>query len=727
MASTTNGNMASEKDATTTDLAQYVDEYEEEGTLQGLKYFNRELSWLHFNARVLRQAADESIPLLERVRFLSIFESNLDEFFMKRVGGLKRHIAAGILQSSIDGLSPKQQLHSIRQVLIPQVRRADTIYNQDLRPRLFEEGVQLLDWKDLASAEKKYCKAYFEDHVFPLLTPLAVDAGHPFPFLSNLSSSLGVAVAHPDREEPLFARVKTSGIEPQWLPVSDVRSGDTVRRFVPLWQVICESVDRLFPDMQILGKMMFRITRNIELEVDEEDAEDLRELMEEELRQRRRGLVCRLEHGPDPDEWILNFLKEELQLHPHDIYELAGEYDYRNLSTVTSLDLPHLKFPTWTPTTPLSFREETSIFNVLKNHDVLVHHPFESFASSVERFVRESVEDPKVKSIKMTVYRVGDETPIIPLLVKAAERGKHVVCLVELKARFDEERNLEWSQQLEEAGVHVVYGIAGLKIHAKTLLVVRQESDKVRCYAHIATGNYHSLTANHYTDLALFTSKEKYTRELLDFFNYLTGRSLKQSYETLLVAPFAMEQRFLEYVQAEIDNKKQGKEAQIILKMNSLEDKEMIDALYAASSAGVDVQLYVRGICCLRPGVRGMSENIKVISIIGRLLEHSRVFYFRSASEDPVDGEFFISSADWMYRNLHRRIEVAVPIEERSHRERIWGLFQVLKNDEALAWELNADGSYSRRSFHADRELTGTHEVLMRRAKELSLQANPTN
>ncbi|MCB0331403.1 MAG: polyphosphate kinase 1, partial [Bdellovibrionales bacterium] len=349
-----------------------------------------------------------------------------------------------------------------------------------------------------------------------------------------------------------------------------------------------------------------------------------------------------------------------------------------------------------------------------------------SFSSSVERFVREAVEDPKVRSIKMTVYRVGDQTPIIPLLVKAAERGKDVVCLVELKARFDEKRNLEWAQQLEEAGVHVIFGIAGLKIHAKTLLVVRQESDRVRCYAHIATGNYHSGTASIYTDFGLFTAKEEFTSELVDFFNFLTGRSLKQDYKKLLVAPFSMESKFLNLVGQEMRNAQNGKPAQIIAKMNSLEDREMINALYDASNAGVEVHLFVRGICCLRPGVKGMSENIHVVSVIGRLLEHSRVFYFREGREDPIEGLFYISSADWMFRNLHRRIEVAVPIEERSHRERLWGLFQVLLQDNVLGWELNADGSYTRLANGSERRGLGTHEVLMRRAKELSLQANPS-
>ncbi|MCI5065752.1 polyphosphate kinase 1 [bacterium] len=686
------------------------------------QFFNRELSWLHFNARVLRQAAEKKLPLLERLFFLSIFESNLDEFFMKRVGGLKRHLAVGMPQTSLDGLSVKEQLRAIRQLLLPQLKKADRIYLEELCPLLREEGIFLLSWEELSASERRYCRKYFDERIFPLLTPLAVDAGHPFPFLSNLSTSVGVALSHPDREDPLFARVKTSGIEPQWVRLPTEKGGGAPEeyRFLPAWQVVFQFVDELFSDMTVVGKMLFRVTRNIEIEVDEEDVEDLRELMEEELRQRKKGMMCRLEHGKNPDPWILQFLIDELDLHAHDIYDFEGECDYRNLSEICALDLPTLKFAPWTPTTPVSLREETSMFSALRTHDLLVHHPFESFSASVERFVREAVEDPAVRSIKMTVYRVGDSTPIIPLLIQAAELGKNVVCVVELKARFDEQRNIGWAHQLEEAGVHVIYGMYGVKIHAKTLLVVRQEEGRVRCYAHIATGNYHAGTANLYTDFGLFTAKESYTRELLHFFNFLTGRSRKEDYEKLLVAPFQMAKRFIELIEGEIQHAGAGRPAHIVAKMNSLEDREIITALYEASQAGVQIELYVRGVCCLRPGVKGLSENIRVISIIGRLLEHSRLFYFRNGAEDPIDGVFFLSSADWMQRNLHRRIEVAAPLEERAHRERVWGLFQVLRHDEVLRWELLSDGSYQRGKDAGAIGRGGTHEVLMRRAKELS-------
>lgn len=692
---------------------------EGEENLAASPFINREISWLHFNSRVLEQAEDSSVPLLERVNFLAIFTSNLDEFFMKRVGGLKRHAQSGVEPLSIDGLTAKQQLAAIWESLNPQIGRANEIFASEIRPALEDRGVFLVSWDDLNQKEKDYALDYFEKRVFPLLTPLAVDAGHPFPFLSNLSSSLGIAMSHEETEETLFARVKTSSISPQWIRVT----GDELSseyHFLSVNDLIRLNLERLFPRMKILATTPFRITRNVELEVDEEEADDLRELMEEELLQRRRGQVVRLEHGPNPDSWILNFLKEELNLHSKDIYELPGELDFSALRVLKGLPIPELKYPVWTPITPPSLREETSIFSVIRSHDILVHHPYESFASSVERFVREAASDPKVRSIKMTVYRVGDETPIVPLLIDAAESGKNVVCLVELKARFDEERNIGVAKQLEEAGVHVIYGIPGVKIHSKTLLVTRDEGEAIRCYAHIGTGNYHALTANLYTDLGLFTAKDSYTRELLDFFNFLTGRSLKTDYEKLLVAPHSMANRFLELIDNEIAEAKKGNPAVIRAKFNNLEDRETIDALYRASQAGVEIDLYVRSICCLRPGVPGLSENIRVRSMIGRLLEHSRVFYFRAGAEDEVDGKFYMGSADWMSRNLHRRVEVIAPIEERSHRERLLALFEVLDKDVDMAWELQPDGEYKELKGVEGAETTATQEVLMQRARELA-------
>ncbi|MCB0334356.1 MAG: polyphosphate kinase 1, partial [Bdellovibrionales bacterium] len=595
----------------------------------------------------------------------------------------------------MDGLNPKEQLKVIRQAVVPQIQRASQIYSWELKPSLHEAGVELLSWNELTSKEQIWAKEYFTQRIFPLLTPLAVDAGHPFPFMSNLSASLGVALSNPGRNDALFARVKISSIEPQWILLNPDSFGN-LYRFVSVKELVLEHLSLFFPKMEILECMPFRITRNIALEVDEEESDDLRELMEEELRQRRKGMVVRLEHGPDPEKWILEFLREELDLHPHDVYEVSDELEYSSLRSVVRLPIADLKYKPWTPVTPPALREETSFFNLLRTRDILVHHPYESFSSSVERFVREAAEDPRVRSIKMTVYRVGDETPIIPLLIEAAARGKDVVCLVELKARFDERRNMAWAQKLEDAGVHVIYGIAGLKIHAKTLLVIRDEVDGIRGYAHIGTGNYHFETANLYTDLGLFTAKESYIEELIHFFHYLTGRSNKDHYEHLFVAPVNMSSRFLSLVERECEHHRSGRPAHIVAKMNNLEDREIIEALYRASQVGVKIDLIIRTVCCLRPGVMHLSENIRVISIVGRLLEHSRLYYFRNGQEEPADGEFSIGSADWMSRNLHRRVEVIAPVEERSHKRRLWTLLDLALNDPCLAWELDGTGSYTR-------------------------------
>ena len=679
------------------------------------RFLNREFSWLAFNDRVLKQAEDRSVPLLERLRFLSIFSNNLDEFFMKRVGGLKRHIAVGMLAPSIDGRTPEQQLKTIRSIVVPQRKRAFSIYQEEIQPELAKNGIELLGWHELTAAEQIRATEYFRDQVFPVLTPLAVDSGHPFPFISNLSTSLAVALAAPDtnREEPLFARMKISDLEPRWLPVS---SENGCQRFVSLPEVIIRNIGDYFPNMEILGCLPFRVTRNVDIEVDEEEADCLMELIEEELRQRRFARVVRLEHGPNPNPWILSFLLEELELKKEDVYETSRELDFTSFDAIANINIPELHFPTWTPAPPPALADEGSVFSIIRKHDVLVHHPFESFALSVERFIREAGEDPDVLSIKMTLYRVGDESPLMPLLIKAAMNGKHVVCLVELKARFEEERNIQWAHKLEEAGVHVVYGIPGLKIHAKTLLVVRQESDAVRSYCHISTGNYHSQTANLYTDLGLFTAKPKFSSEIVHFFNYLTGRSLKEDYSSLLISPINMEPRFLELIDEEIEHVKQGRPGHIVAKMNSLEDRHMIDKLYLASQAGVQIDLIVRGICCFRPGVPGLSENARVYSVIGRLLEHSRVYYFAAGSSEPVRGKFFIGSADWMGRNLHRRVEIMCPVEEPSDRQRIWEIFDLIFHDEQLVWEMQADGSYHRRTPKNGKS-TDTHEILIKRTR----------
>lgn len=675
-------------------------------------FVNRELSWLQFNMRVLSQAADPFLPLFERLRFLGIFTSNLDEFFMKRVGGLKRQIAAGIGTLTPDGLTPKQQLVTIRRALEPQLRDQEKLYLDEIRPGLLSEGVELLGWKLLSEAERGFAEAYFDEKVFPVLTPLSVDSGHPFPFISNLTISLGFALAHPDYEDPLFARVKLDPNLPQWIRLPSAE-GPHNFRFLNLRDLIINKAEVLFPKMKVLSSMPFRVTRNADLDVDDEDAEDLMELIEEELRQRRVGEIVRLEHGVQPDPWILNFLVEELELEPDDVFESHGLLDYTGLESVLDLDMPKLKFPRWSPTNPVGLTEEASMFSIIRNHDVLVHHPYESFAATVERFLREAAHDPKVLAIKMTIYRVGQVTPLIPYLIRAADEGKQVVCLVELKARFDEKANIYWAQELEKAGVHVVYGVSGLKTHAKAILAIRQDNDGVRAYVHCGTGNYHARTSNLYTDFGIFTAKPEITREFMHFFNYLSGRSLKDDYQHLLIAPINMERSLIEAIEREIENKKQGLPAGIISKMNSLEDRHLIEKLYDASDAGVPIDLIVRGACCLRPGVPGMSNNIRVISVVGRLLEHSRVFYFRQAATDAIDGRFLISSADWMGRNMHRRVELAIPIEDKPLREKIWHVLSIMLDDNRLAWDMQPDGFYVRRAFEAGKNSLGTHEALM--------------
>ena len=675
-------------------------------------YVNRELSWLQFNLRVLAQAADPFLPLLERVRFLGIFDSNLDEFFMKRVGGLKRQILAGVGTLSADGLSARQQLTSIRFALEPLLREQERVFLEEIQPGLAREKIELTSWSDLTDDERAYARRIYDAQVFPLLTPLSVDSGHPFPFISNLSLSLGFSLMHPEYEDPLFARVKVDSHLSQWIKLPN-RSDDPTVRFLSTSELIKQQAATLFPGMKILACMPFRVTRNIDLHIDDEDAEDLMEAIEEGLRASRAGRVVRLEHGPEPDPWILQFIIEELDLEAEDVFESRGLLDYSGLSPIVELDIPRLKFPHWLPTVPATLAEDTNIFQAIRGHDILVHHPYESFTATVERFLRDAAHDPKVVAIKMTIYRVGQVTPLMPYLIRAAEEGKEVVCLVELKARFDEKHNIYWAQELEKAGVHVVYGIPGLKTHAKAILVVRDEPDGLRSYAHCGTGNYHTRTSNLYTDFGLFTARPEFTREFMDFFNYLSGRSLKDDYQKLLVAPLTMEKRFIECIDREIEHHQNGRPAHIVLKMNALEDRHLIAKLYEASKAGVLVDLLVRGACCLRPGVIGLSENIRVISVVGRLLEHSRAFYFRNGQQDPLEGSFYISSADWMGRNMHRRVEVAIPIADRPLREKLWSVFSLMLDDYRLAWEMQNDGFYIRRALTPGKNNVGTHDALM--------------
>jgi polyphosphate kinase len=677
------------------------------------EFLNRELEWLEFNARVLNEALDDRTPLLERVRFLGIFTSNLDEFFMKRVGGLKRQVELGVENRS-GGLLPLQQLAAIRSRTKPLIQAQADCYKRIVEVELPKHGVHLLTWDNLTPSEQQFATQYFRQNVFPVLTPLAVDPGLPFPFISNLSTSLGVTLRHPERDEKLFARIKVPKIFPQWI---QVRGGETPNgqfRFVALTDLLRHNLKGLFPDMEVLDIMPFRITRNAEVERDEDDVDDLLEMIAEELKQRRFAEVVRLEHKPNPDPWMLRFLMDELELTEAEVYEVPGLLDFTDLKPIADLNLPGLKYEPWTPLPPLQLLDEKeSIFARIKKEDVLVHHPYESFTASVERFLRQAVDDKNVIAIKMTLYRTGDESPFIPLLIRAAERGKQVVVLIELKARFDEERNIHWAQELENAGVHVVYGVVGLKTHAKVALVVRREDDRLQSYVHFGTGNYHKDTAKLYTDVGLFTAKPDFTEDVVELFHFLTGRSLQRAYRKLLVAPINMKDRLIEMINRETEAARAGSPARIIAKCNSLEDSAIARALYEASQAGVQIDLIVRGFCCLRPHVPGMSERIRVISVIGRFLEHSRLFYFMNRHANPLEGEFFIGSADLMSRNLLGRIETLVPIEDPRHRERLWEIFEIILNDRRSAWEMQPDGSYVQYQPSGSGEELGSHDRLM--------------
>ncbi|PWU17346.1 MAG: polyphosphate kinase 1, partial [Bdellovibrio sp.] len=605
------------------------------------------------------------------------------------------------------------------------------LYSQTLLPELRKNKIHLLAASELSEAEKEWAKQYFKKNVFPVLTPLAVDPGHPFPFISNLSTSLGLTLRHPSpvaSAETFFARVKIPQVLPPWVRletgdpvgVNGAAQGGGVYRFVSLMDIVRENLASLFPAMEVVDVMAFRVTRNAEVSHDEEDAEDLVELIEEELRLRRFAEVVRLVHGPHPNAEIMRVLLGALELSPDDVYEHAELLDYTSFGPILDLPFPDLKFPAWTPVIPPQFIDSDgeAFFSSLRLSDHLVHHPYESFSGTVEKMIRLASEDPKVLAIKMTLYRMGDNNAFVKSLIAAAEKGKQVVCLVEVKARFDEERNLFWAQELENAGVHVVYGIMGLKTHAKTALVVRREADGLRCYAHFGTGNYNSTTSRLYTDLGLLTTHPELTEDLVEFFHYLTGRSLKQEYRRLLIAPVNMFSRFRSLIDREAELAKAGKPAAIFAKMNNMEENDIGLSLYRASQAGVPIDLVVRGFCSLRPGLPKLSENLRVFSVVGRYLEHGRLFYFRNGAEDPIDGEFFIGSADWMYRNLHGRVECVVPILGRAQREKIWELIQLHLNDRRQTWDMKGDGSYIQRQ----QDEVGIQQTLMNMTKLRAVQ-----
>ena len=676
------------------------------------RFLNRDFEWLEFNRRVLEMSGDAGVPLLERVRFLSIFSSNLDEFFMKRVGSLRHQIEEGLTGPVVEALTPAQQFAGIRERVMMMAKAQANMLKMDLYPALRTQNIELLKWDELNMDEQNEARKWFRHNVFPILTPLAVDPGHRFPFISNMSVSLGVMLQRPGESEQLFARVKVPEIPSRLYRVPGTR------RWIPLQDIIEHNLDELFPGMEILKVLPFRVTRNAEIDHDNDDADDLLEAIQQQLRERRFARVVRMEIPTNANPRILKFLMDELEIDEADIYETDGVLDYGALNEIADLDDADLHFSSWTPLKPLGFDHGNyDIFARIRKGDVLLHHPYESFEASVEQFIEQAAKDPKVLCIKQSLYRTSGDSPFITSLIHAAETGKQVAVLVELRARFDEARNIRWARKLEDAGVHVAYGVVGLKTHTKTALVVRQEANGIRCYGHIGTGNYNSKTARLYEDIGLLTCDPEITEDLTGLFNYMTGRSRQRDYLKLLIAPVAMKKRFLQLIENEIELTKPGKPGRIIAKMNQLEDRGIMDALYRASQAGVQIDLIVRGFCCLRPGVPGLSDNIRVRSVVGRFLEHSRIFWFQAGKENPLDGDMYIGSADWMYRNLQTRVEAATPILLVQHRARLWEVIQTCLNDCRQSWQMRGDGTYQRVAWdHLDAQdsrAIGVHQYLM--------------
>ncbi|HYF14506.1 MAG TPA: polyphosphate kinase 1 [Phycisphaerales bacterium] len=719
----------------------------------GVRYFNRDLSWLAFNRRVLAQAADERTPLLERARFMAIFTSNLDEFFMKRVGLLKRQVQLGVNLPGPDGRTPRQALADVREEVGALIEEQARIFERELRPALGGNGLTITRYSELSPKERGAADDWFMRHVFPALTPLAVNPTHRFPFISNLSNNLGVMIEPPvghastqmamaaahlaglavDRNgrghEAAFARVKIPTVMGHFLRLADRGAGELLSfRFIPLQDIVRGHLGTLFPGMTILDRVTFRVTRSAGIQKDDLDTANLLQSIEADLKARRFARVARLEIEEGADPAFVRWLLDKLNADPQDVYERPGGLDLLGLAEIADVDRPDLKHRPWKPVIPPRLagvgsgeRGSANFFATLRKQDILLHHPYESFNASVERFIAAAANDPDVLTIKQTLYRTTPDSPFIENLVRAAEAGKQVACLVEIRARFDEDRNVRFARQLERAGVHVAYGVMGLKTHCKTSLVVRKERQGLRCYAHLGTGNYHPKTAQLYTDLGLLTCDEEITGDLVRLFNYLTGVGAHPGCETLLVAPFTMRPRLYQLMDREMEMAKKGRPARIWAKLNALEDREVTERLYAASQAGVDVRLVVRGFCCLIPGVRGLSENIRVSSVVGRFLEHSRVYHFGAGNEDPADGDWYIGSADWMYRNLSNRVEVACPVRDADARRRILGMFDVHAADHRNAWDLLPDGRYLLRAAPPDAPadspmVMGTFESLMREA-----------
>ena len=652
------------------------------------RYGDRELSWLAFNNRVLDLARDRvRVPLLERAKFLAIFSSNLDEFFMVRVAGLKRRIAAGVAQRSASGTMPRELHDQILDTARELVNEQARTFAEEVRPELAAEGITILRWDDLTQAERDHLSVLFDERILPILTPLAVDPSHPFPYISGLSLNLAVQVRNPTTGSRQFARIKVPNVLSRFLRLSE-------GRFVALESVIANHLDRLFTGMQVIGSTSFRVTRNEDVEVEEDDAENILFALEKELLRSKVGRPpVRLEVEDDIDPRMLDLLVRELDIRPKEVFQLPAPLDLRGLFSLSDIDRDALKYPGFLPkTNPHLAEVETAqpadLFAALKRRDVLLHHPYDSFATSVQRFVEQAAADPQVLAIKQTLYRTSGDSPIVDALIDAAQAGKQVLALVEIKARFDETANIAWARKLEKAGVHVVYGMVGLKTHCKLSLVVRDEGDSLRRYAHIGTGNYNPKTARQYEDMGLLTSNPVVTEDVARLFNHLSGVTQETNYRRLLVAPHGIRRGLISMIDNEIANHAAGLPSGVRIKVNSIVDEQTLDALYRASNAGVQVDLWVRGICALRAGIPGLSENIRVRSILGRFLEHSRLFWFANHGE-PLVG---IGSADLMHRNLDRRVEVLVALTGQSHVEQVEHLFDLAFDEGTASWWLGPDG-----------------------------------
>ena len=686
----------------------------EMGDLPSDRFLDRELSWLKFNQRVLELAEDETLPLLERVNFAAIFGSNLDEFFMVRVAGLKRRIATGLAVRSASGMEPSQVLSAISAEAHKLQARHAGMFKTVLEPALREKGISLVTWTDLTEIQQSDLKAYFDNQIFPVLTPLAVDPAHPFPYISGLSLNLAVVLKNPGSMTDSFARVKVPPSLPRFVRVPGT-SGNTVVKYIPLELLIGQFLGKLFSGMEVLQHHTFRVTRNEDLEVDEDEGENLLVALEKELLRRRFGPPVRLEVAETINPQVLELLVRELDIDEEDVYRLPAPLDLTGLFGLAGIKRPELHYEPHNVVTNRYLRntdeEKVSIFRAIRERDILLHHPYESFSTSVQEFLAQAAADPKVLAIKQTLYRTSGDSPIVDALIDAAEAGKQVLALVEIKARFDEQNNITWARKLEQAGVHVVYGIVGLKTHCKLSLVIRQEGDQLRRYCHIGTGNYNPKTARFYEDYGLLSARDQVGEDLTRLFNSLSGYAPESNFRTLLVSPNGVREGLTERIEREIEHHQAGRPARIQIKVNSLVDEQIIDSLYRASRAGVPVDVLVRGMCALKPGVPGLSETIRVRSVLGRYLEHSRVFTFAGGG----DPEVFIGSADMMHRNLDRRVEALVRIVQPDHIKELQDLFALAMGETAASWHLQSSGEWERHQFDSNgKKLIDVQDELMR-------------